>query len=60
MCALAEMIGREKIIAADIRKPSDNATENCRFEELDVLDAEAIADICAKNKIDYVWTIQCA
>jgi len=55
MCALAEKIGAENIIATDIRKPSEEELEGCIFEKLDVLDADAVADICKKNKIDTIY-----
>ncbi len=55
ICALCDKLGRENVIATDIRDPEPDVEESCVYHKLDVLDPEAIAKLCKKYSIDTIY-----
>jgi threonine 3-dehydrogenase len=55
VCALHGRLGADNIISTDVREPANDILENCNYGKLDVLDGNAVMDICKRNKIDTIY-----
>jgi threonine 3-dehydrogenase len=55
VCALHGRLGADNIISTDVREPAKEILENCNYGKLDVLDGNAVMDICKRNKIDTIY-----
>lgn len=55
--ALRQVQDPDAVIASDIHKGDDALLESGPFEVLDVLDAEALADVIHRNKVEVVYLL---
>src|SRR5688572_30713290 len=54
---LRQMYGVDNVIASDIKKSHEEVKEGGPFELLDVLDAQALFDVCKKYKVTQIYLL---
>lgn len=53
--ALADRVGGEQVIAADLRDSARDSFDYCRFEVLDVLNKEALYDLVKEENVSQIY-----